>query len=204
VAGQTGRTGNFNVNLPTGTTQTSFVVRQVVVGQAATIPLTVVDGCGDWPTVVGGGPAAFGAQAPAAAVATCTPRPAVTVAATPSGPGRLLVSVRPTAGGGSNALRSLRFGTATNALVDAGDHTGSGGDFTLALEPGAIEAVFAVRRATAGQAVTVPLTVTDSCGDWPTLVGGGPQAFGGPSPSGPGPTATATPAPGGASGAAPS
>jgi hypothetical protein len=34
-----------------------------------------------------------------------------------------------------------------------------------------------VRRATAGQGTTVPLVVTDSCGEWPTLVGGGPGAF---------------------------
>jgi hypothetical protein len=30
---------------------------------------------------------------------------------------------------------------------------------------------------TDGQASTVELVVTDGCGDWPTFVGGGPNAF---------------------------
>jgi len=30
---------------------------------------------------------------------------------------------------------------------------------------------------TAGQSVTVPVTIMDACGDWPTVVGGGPEAF---------------------------
>ncbi|HEY7059852.1 MAG TPA: hypothetical protein VII06_00125 [Chloroflexota bacterium] len=34
-----------------------------------------------------------------------------------------------------------------------------------------------VHRLTPGQAATVELTVTDGCGAWPTLVGGGPSAF---------------------------
>ncbi|HEY7067294.1 MAG TPA: hypothetical protein VII06_37880 [Chloroflexota bacterium] len=36
---------------------------------------------------------------------------------------------------------------------------------------------FSVARVTPGQAVTVPLTVIDSCGECPTAVGGGPSAF---------------------------
>jgi hypothetical protein len=34
-----------------------------------------------------------------------------------------------------------------------------------------------VRRAAAGQASTADLTVTDTCGTWPTFVGGGASAF---------------------------
>jgi hypothetical protein len=34
-----------------------------------------------------------------------------------------------------------------------------------------------VSRVTAGQAATVHFTVRDTCGDWPTFVGGGPAAF---------------------------
>jgi hypothetical protein len=30
---------------------------------------------------------------------------------------------------------------------------------------------------TAGQPTLINLTVVDSCGDWPTVVGGGPDAF---------------------------
>jgi len=34
-----------------------------------------------------------------------------------------------------------------------------------------------VRRVTDGQGVTVAFTAVDRCGDWPTFVGGGPDAF---------------------------
>jgi len=34
-----------------------------------------------------------------------------------------------------------------------------------------------VHRGTPGQAATVELVVTDGCGEWPTFVGGGPNAF---------------------------
>ena len=59
IAGQVGRSGAFSVSLPSGTRQTTFVVRRVTPGQAVTIPLVVVDGCGPWKTFVGGGPTAF-------------------------------------------------------------------------------------------------------------------------------------------------
>jgi N-acetylneuraminic acid mutarotase len=36
-----------------------ITVRRVTAGQPATAELTVTDGCGDWPTFVGGGPGAF-------------------------------------------------------------------------------------------------------------------------------------------------
>jgi thermitase len=52
--GQSNMTGNFNVALPAGTTSTTFTVRRAQAG-AMTVPLTVVDGCGDWRTFVGRG-----------------------------------------------------------------------------------------------------------------------------------------------------
>jgi hypothetical protein len=36
---------------------------------------------------------------------------------------------------------------------------------------------FTVRRTTAGQAAQVPFVVVDGCGEWPSFVGGGPNAF---------------------------
>ena len=36
---------------------------------------------------------------------------------------------------------------------------------------------FTVTRQAAGATVTVPLVVTDDCGEWNTFVGGGPSAF---------------------------
>jgi hypothetical protein len=37
----------------------TLTVHRVVAGQAATLEFVVTDGCGDWPTFVGGGPSAF-------------------------------------------------------------------------------------------------------------------------------------------------
>jgi hypothetical protein len=52
-------TGNQNANLPIETRSVTFTVRHGTAGQATTVPLTVVDGCGSWPTLVGGGATAF-------------------------------------------------------------------------------------------------------------------------------------------------
>jgi len=43
--------------------------------------------------------------------------------------------------------------------------------------PGTQQAQFVLQRVTPGQAATVQLTALDSCGEWPTVVGGGPNAF---------------------------
>ena len=101
------------------------------------------------------------------------------VAATPSGTGRLQVSISLDAAPGSpnNRIQALRFGGASNALVDIGAQTGLTGDTTVALPAAGAQTTFAVRRVTAEQAATVMLTVIDSCGDWSTLVGSGPGAF---------------------------
>ena len=59
--------------------------------------------------------------------------------------------------------------------TQAGGLTDSAGNTTLALSGTSF--TFTVRRVTAGAATTVPFVVTDSCGAWPSLVGGGPNAF---------------------------
>jgi hypothetical protein len=224
-----GGTGNFNFNLPAHTVTTSFFVRQAAPGAGTTVPLTVVDSCGEWPTFVGGGPAAFASgtptptatppppvAAPAAPTATattvpagpsggssavasaaspsatatarpavCAPRPPVAVASAPTGDGRLRVTI--TASAAANAtLQALRVNGTTNALVDlgppqppnaGGSVVGASGSFNVPLAAGAREVTLYVRRATAGQASTVSLVVTDSCGEWPSTVRGGPGAF---------------------------
>jgi hypothetical protein len=72
-----GQADNFTVNFTPPVSSTQFFVRQGTSGQAATVRLTVVDGCGDWPTFVGGGPAAFATTAP-------PPTPTRTPTATPT------------------------------------------------------------------------------------------------------------------------
>jgi len=106
-----------------------------------------------------------------ASVVNCTPRPAVKVNTTPAG-GRLNVVL--TAGGG--LIRSIRFGPTQNALIDVGGQTGLTGTFTHTFTTPATQQAFSVRRQGPG-AVTAPIVVTDDCGAWNTLVGGGGGAF---------------------------
>jgi hypothetical protein len=96
------------------------------------------------------------------------------VTTTPGGAGRLQVTVA--ASGVGNTLRALAFGPATNAAVEASGQRGPGG-FTATLPANTTTTRFTLSRTIAGQAATVPLTMTDACGDWPTVVGGGPSAF---------------------------
>ena len=57
--GPRGIVGSRTVSMPGGaTTATLYITRQQA-GQATTVPLTIVDGCGEWRTFVGGGPTAF-------------------------------------------------------------------------------------------------------------------------------------------------
>ena len=111
----------------------------------------------------------------ASAAMACSPRPAVTVTSQQTGDGRLQVTV--TAGiqgpNGANRLTELRFGVGTNALVDLAGQSGRSGAFTVPLADRPTSLTFFVRRATAGQATSLPVTVVDGCGEWPTLVGGG-------------------------------
>ena len=44
---------------PPGVPQTQFTVRRQIAGLPATVHFTVVDRCGDWQTVAGGGGTAF-------------------------------------------------------------------------------------------------------------------------------------------------
>jgi hypothetical protein len=105
---------------------------------------------------------------------SCNPRPPVGVQAAPAGPGRLAVTI--SASGVNNWLTALHFTSTANGLVDVAGQTGRAGAFTITLPAGTASTQLAVRRAGAGP-VTVQVTVSDRCGDWPTLVGGGPFAF---------------------------
>jgi len=111
----------------------------------------------------------------------CNPRPKVTVSTVPSN-GRLQVTVRSATSSQvpNNRLRQLRFGAATNALIDAGGQTGRTGNFTVTLPVGTTQTTFTIRRGTTAVpplTTTVPFVAADDCGDWSTFVGGGPAAF---------------------------
>jgi glucose/arabinose dehydrogenase len=108
----------------------------------------------------------------------CQPRPAIAVTTARGAAGELRVTV----GTGTNPetpqneIQRIAVGAATNADVQIGSQRGTG-NFTVSLPAGVQQTGFTVRRSAPGQASTVPLTVTDACGDWQTLVGGGANAF---------------------------
>lgn len=105
----------------------------------------------------------------------CTPRPRVQVAATPSSGGlQVVLTANSNPGGQPNLLQSVRFTRLANASVRIGSNTNVTG--MVAVSPPASTLTLFVSRVTAG-ASTVEMTVADTCGNWPTFVGGGARAF---------------------------
>jgi hypothetical protein len=95
-----------------------------------------------------------------------------------TGDGRLKVVL--TAGAG--AIQSVRFGTDDRPIANASiDLPGVAPDrragflYLPATPPTRL--TFFLRPLAGSLATTVPLVVTDGCGAWQTVVGGGPSAF---------------------------
>jgi hypothetical protein len=131
---------------------------------------------------------------PSPSPGACAPRPNVGVSVTPSGVGRIQVTIAansvPTAAP-ANRLLSLRFGNASGALIDIPNGpTGATGNFTVSLPAGTQQTTFLVRQATPNGSATVPLEVVDVCGAWSTFVGAGPETFAGRAPMAPTPEPT--------------
>jgi uncharacterized protein YkwD len=109
----------------------------------------------------------------------CTPRPTFSVRTSPSGPGVLAVTVSAgtSAGTANNTLRAIRVGSVVNGTVEISGRGPVASGTTVTMAAGTQQATLLVHRAASGAATTAPLVLTDACGDWPTLVGGGPSAF---------------------------
>ena len=109
----------------------------------------------------------------------CGPRPTVVVNAIPVGGSRLQVTVSsgtaPATPG--NHLIQLQATIPANTRIDVPngpqDLLGSA---ILPIGDGTQPVIFFVRRIGPG-AITVPLIATDTCGAWPSFVGGGTSAF---------------------------
>jgi len=114
--------------------------------------------------------------------ATPYPRPNVAVAVTPTisnGTLSVTLAARDAGCAANNQLLAVRFTRLTNATVDVpGFGTiSSAPSSTLSLASRPSSVVLTVHRVQSGQATSAELIVTDGCGDWPTFVGGGPDAF---------------------------
>jgi hypothetical protein len=106
----------------------------------------------------------------------CAPRPNVAVTTRSIGGGRLEATIQSQTSSGtpSNGLERIVFGAVQNSSVQInGGSAGSGATVPL---NGAERVVFVVTRQATGQAMMVPFTVRDRCGDWPSFVGAGPNA----------------------------
>src|SRR5205085_10777200 len=78
---------------------------------------------------------------------------------------------------GHDRLQSLHFVSLENSVIDARGQIGLGANSSVNLPPGTQQADFSIRRPTPGEPSTVNLLVVDSCGEWPTVVGGGRSPF---------------------------
>jgi hypothetical protein len=105
-------------------------------------------------------------------VTACTPtRPKVTTTVTRQGNGLLQVDLATTNGGGY--IHTIEITKVTNATVGfPGGQQGITGPVTFTAEAATTTQRLNIQR-TAG-AFTVQMTVTDGCGTWKTLAGGGP------------------------------
>lgn len=108
----------------------------------------------------------------------CDPRPPVTLSVVRIGAGTLQVTVTSQVSSStpSNQLTELRFGTASNALIDIPNGpSGFPGNRNIVLSPSVQQTTFRVRRINPG-AFTAHLDAIDACPvPWRTFVGGGPS-----------------------------
>jgi M6 family metalloprotease-like protein len=113
---------------------------------------------------------------------SCSPRPKVNLSTSVNGDGRLTVTLAVANAEAGNRLTSLQFGPDSrtpnpNALIDLpGIGNGRTVPTTVQLPGTPSSYTFYVRRQVPGVPVTLPITVTDGCGTWQTIVGGGTDA----------------------------
>jgi hypothetical protein len=82
----------------------------------------------------------------------------------------------------NNAINAIAFtsdphlvGSQTNVAIDLpGQPPGQHPPLNVALNPAQPTYTFTLRPLVPGQAVTLPVTIADSCSAWPTFVGAGP------------------------------
>jgi hypothetical protein len=99
------------------------------------------------------------------------------------GDGRLQVTLTAGAAASGNRLISITFGPdpripVPNAVMEFPGVPGQVAPGSTYVIPGSpVTYSFHVRRAAGGAPATLPMTVTDACGTWQTLVGGGTIPF---------------------------
>jgi hypothetical protein len=182
--------------IPVNAPSKQFTIRRANGTGAGTLPFDVVDGCGVWNTLAGGGPNAWPAgasglstdpadaststPAPATPPPGCAPRrPDVALTTTRRGPGQLqtTLSAKTSPGVPVNSLHSIQFAAIHNVAVTLNGSPVTPGQ-TVTLPPSTQRAILTVDRlpSTPGSSPTgggVSLVLVDACGDWKTFVGFG-------------------------------
>lgn len=168
--------------LPVGSSTLTLVVRPTgadTLNTTVTVEAVTADGSAANNSASTNTTARAPAPVPTATPGVCAPRPRLSMATIPAGPGRLQVTIatsgQPATPG--NRLQQLRATVPGNARLDVpGGPNDLSGQATLPVGDGTQPVVFFVRRVGDG-AVTVPLVAVDACGEWSTFVGGGSSAF---------------------------
>jgi hypothetical protein len=93
---------------------------------------------------------------------------------TPTGHPRLLATISVAA---PDAILSITFGQLHNASVTVTGPQPAVSGQTVTFPLGTTTVQLLVERTVEGGGVFVPFTVHDSCGNWPSFVGGGPATF---------------------------
>jgi N-acetylneuraminic acid mutarotase len=108
----------------------------------------------------------------------CNPRPNVAVTTARGAPGNMTttISTQTSPATPTNSLSSIRFTRIVNAAVLV-NGSPMAVDQPIPLPTGTTQVVVETSRQSPGAATTVAFAVTDACGEWPSLVGGGPGAF---------------------------
>jgi hypothetical protein len=105
----------------------------------------------------------------------------VRVAVAPDGPNRLRATLTSVPGTGAppNTVKRLRITGLSNVVVDVGSQTYVTPGVDVPISPNTQQVVLIIRRPSGQGPGTARLLVTDTCGDWPTFVGGGVRAWSG-------------------------
>jgi hypothetical protein len=174
--GQTWYGGNWIVRGPTIWSQTVDGAPTLTPTPTATVPPTLTPP----PTATVPPTPTAGPSLPPP-TSNCTTRPRTTLRTQALGEGRLQVTVEAGRPGTapSNIVRKVQITRAENAQVEIlGQTIGpAGGSAAPTTANQALTFVVARQPANAQVSVTIPLVITDDCGEWSTFVGGGPHSF---------------------------
>lgn len=175
---------NSTYTVPAGAANVVFTINQVTAGQATTINLNVVDGCGEYPLFFGGGTGSGWpvpttppvVPTPTPAPVACNPRPNIGRSAS-MGPNGLTVTLTKATNANTptNPMSQIQFTSMVNGTVTVNNQLQTGA-FNYAVPVGTDSVTFTIKQVSYGTATTVFMKVIDTCGPYDLFFGGGTSA----------------------------